>query len=120
INPATLRTGVAGRDADMRRALAVTAYPDLRFSIERVEPSYHSVTDKADVLLTVGGLLLIRGVERPAIFPARVRLREDRLWVRGEGRLKMSDFGIERPRHFFLGMGDGVRVSFDLILAPQD
>ncbi len=120
VNPATLRTGVGGRDRDMWRALDVERYREMRFTVERVEPSFPSVTERSDVLLTISGLMLIHGVERPMVFPGRVRLREDRLWVRGENRLKMSDFGIEPPKKFFLNVADSVLVSFDLLLAGRE
>ena len=120
VNPATLRTGVSGRDLDMRRALAVVPYPEIRFTLERVEPSFPSVTDRSDLLLSISGLMLIRGVERLMVFPGRVRLRDDRLWVRGENRLKMSDFGIKPPKRFFLQVEDSVLVRFDLLLAASN
>jgi polyisoprenoid-binding protein YceI len=121
VNPASLRTGVSGRDVDMRRALAVVQYPEIRFTVERVESSFPSVTDRSDVLLTISGLVLIHGVQRPMVFPGRVRLRDDRLWVRGESRLRMSDFGIKPPKRFFLlEVADSVLVRFDLLLAAEN
>ncbi len=120
VSPATLRTGVEGRDRDMRKALAVERYPEIRFTLGHVEASFPSVTDRSDVLLTISGRMLIRGVERPMAFPGRVRRRDDALWVRGESELKMSDFGIKPPKKFFLQVADGVRVSFDLLLVPED
>ena len=120
VNAATLRTGVESRDRDMWNALAVERYPDIRFTVERVEASFPSVTDRSDVLLTIGGRMLIRGVERPMAFPARVRRRDDGLWVRGEGDLKMSDFGITPPRKFFLQVADAVLLSFDVQLVEEN
>jgi hypothetical protein len=52
-------------------------------------------------------------------FPARVRLRDEKLWVRGEGELKMTDFGMMPPKRLFLEVGDRVRVAFDVTLAPD-
>ena len=95
-------------------------HPDIRFTIQRVDASFPSVTDRSDVLLTINGLLQMRGVERLMVFPGRVRLREDRLWVRGERRLLMSEFGITAPKRFFLAVGDSILVSFDLLLARLD
>ena len=120
VNPTTLRTGVDGRDRDMWRALAVERHPEIRFTVRRVEPSFPSVTDRSDVLLTISGLLLIHGVERVMVFPGRVRLRDNRLWVRGETRLQMSDFGIKPPKRFLLLVADSVLVGFDLLLAVPD
>jgi polyisoprenoid-binding protein YceI len=119
INPTALRTGVSGRDRDMRRTLAVDRYPEIRFTVDRVEASFPSVTERSDVVLTISGVMAIHGMERPMQFPGRVRLRDGRLWVRGEGRLKMSDFGIEPPRRFFLKVSDSVLVRFDVVLASS-
>ena len=115
-----LRTGVDGRDRDMWKALEAERFPQVRFAVEHVEPSFHSVTDKADVLLTIRGQMVIRNVERPMTFLGRVRFRDERLWVRGESTLRMTDFGITPPKRFFLAVRDQVTVSFDLTLAPAE
>jgi polyisoprenoid-binding protein YceI len=119
VNPAGLRTGVAGRDRDMWRTLVVGRYPEIRFTVDRVEASFPSITERSDVVLTISGVMAIHGVERPMQFPGRVRLRDGRLWVRGEGRLRMSDFGIEPPRRFFLRVSDSMLVRFDVVLAAS-
>jgi len=103
----------------MFKTLAIDQYPDIRFTVLKVEASFPSVTDRADVLLTVSGTMTIRGVERLMAFPARVRLRDEKLWVRGEGELKMTDFGIRPPSRLFLEVKDTVVVSFDLLLAQD-
>ena len=115
-----LRTGVEGRDRDLYTALDAERFPEMRFTVEQVEASFHSVTDKTDVLLTINGRMLIRDIERPMTFLGRVRLRDDRLWARGEARLRLSDFGIGPVRRLFLKVRDEVGVSFDLTLAPAD
>ena len=119
VNPAALRTGVAGRDRDMWRTLAVSRHPEIRFTVDRVEASFPSVTERSDVVLTISGVMAIHGMERPMRFPGRVRLRDGRLWVRGEGQLRMSDFGIEPPRRFFLKVSDRVLVRFEIVLAAS-
>jgi polyisoprenoid-binding protein YceI len=117
IRPSGLRTGDDARDRDMYKTLAIDRFPEIRFTVIQVEASFPSMTDRADVLLTVSGVMSIRGVKRPMAFPARVRLRDDKLWVRGEGELKMSEFGIRPPSRLFLDVKDAVVVSFDLLLA---
>jgi polyisoprenoid-binding protein YceI len=118
-NPTTLRTGIDSRDRDMWQALGVERFSEIRFTVERVEASFPSLSDRSDVLLTISGAMLIHGAERPMIFAGRVRLREERLWVRGETRLRMSDFGIKPPRKFLMQVADSVLVSFDLVLAAR-
>jgi len=119
VNAATLKTGDPERDRDMRTALAVERHPEIRFTIEQIEASFPSVSDRSDVLLTISGRLLIRGVERPMEFPARVRRRDDGLWVRGEAKLKMTDFGITPPKRLFVRVADDVLVSFDVVLTEE-
>lgn len=119
VSSATLRTGVEGRDRDMWKALAVEHYPEIRFTLDHVDASFPAVTDRSDVLLTISGRMVIRGVEHPMAFPGRVRRRDDALWVRGESELKMSDFGIKPPKKLFLQVADAVRVSFDLVLVRR-
>jgi polyisoprenoid-binding protein YceI len=119
IKAATLRTGVSGRDRDMWRSLRVDRYPEIRFTINRVEASYPSVTDRSDVLLTVSGVMAIGGIEHAMVFPGRVRLRDGRLWVRGERSLTMSDFAIKAPRRLFFRVSDAVMVRFELLLSES-
>jgi polyisoprenoid-binding protein YceI len=119
-SPATLRTGIEGRDRDMREALQVDRHPEVRFTAQAVQSSFPSVAEGADVILTIRGPMLIRGVERPTSFSARARLRGDRVWVRGESTLRMSDFGITPPTRLFLAVKDEVAVRFDLLLARSE
>src|SRR5688572_1465096 len=114
-----IRTGDDGRDREMYRLLAVDRHPEIHFTIERIEASFPSTTERADVLLTITGLMSIRGVERAMAFPARARLRDDKLWVRGEGQLRMSQFGITPPSRFLFDVKDTLLVSFDVTLAPE-
>jgi polyisoprenoid-binding protein YceI len=120
VGVATLRTGIAGRDRDMWQALGAETHPDIGFVVQAIEASFASITEAADVLLTIRGLLGIRGVERPMTVPGRVRARGERLWVRGESVLRMTDFGITPPRRFFLAVRDEVAVAFDVTLERSE
>jgi polyisoprenoid-binding protein YceI len=91
----------------------------MEFTVEGIEPSFPSITDKADVLLTIRGRLRIRDVERPLALLARARLRDGTVWVRGDGALKMTDFGLTPPTRMFLKVADKVAVRFDLVLTPE-
>lgn len=116
----TIKTGDNTRDRDMWKALEQERFPEIRFHIERVETSFPSVTDQTDVLLAIHGTLTVHGVSRPMTFPGRVRLRDGKLWVRGETRIKMSDFGIAPPRRLLLKVRDSVLASFNVNLAPTE
>jgi len=114
----TISTGSDGRDKDMYRALAADRHPTIYFVLQTVEtPSFPlGVAEHTDILLTVQGRLSIAGVERVKRFSGRVRMKQGRLWVRGESRFKMSDFGIKPPQYLLFRVKDEVGVGFDLLL----
>ena len=114
---ASLRTGKAGRDKDLRRALDGERHPEIRYRIDKVESSFASLTDNTDVLLTLHGILSMRGTERPVSFMGRVRLRQGTLWVRGENRIRPADFGIPPLRSWLISMKEHVLATFDLVLS---
>jgi polyisoprenoid-binding protein YceI len=116
---ASFKTGHAGRDRDVQAMLDAREHGEIRFVLDTADASFPSVSDRADVLLTLKGTLSVRGVDRPVTFLSRVRLREARLWVRGEASIKLSDFGIPPLRRwlFFTSAGEA-GLRFDLTLAP--
>ena len=116
-----ISTGHDGRDREMWKALTADRHPTMYFVIQTVEaPSFPpGVAEHVDTLLTIQGRLSIAGVERVKRFSGRVRLKEGRLWVRGESRFKMSDFGLKPPQYLLLPVKDEVGVGFDLLLERQ-
>jgi polyisoprenoid-binding protein YceI len=120
VNPASLKTGIHGRDRDLKKTLEVEKHPEIRFTVREVRASFPSLAERADTRLTIGGELSIRGVERPITLTGRAQIRDGQVWVRGEGNLKMTDYGIRLPKKFFLSVGDQTRVSFDVLLAPKE
>jgi len=120
VRVASLSTGMEGRDKEMLKALAAERYPTMAFMIQAVSASFPSVSEHSDVLLTVQGRLTIAGVDRVKRFSGRVRWKDHRLWVRGETRFKMTDFGIRPPKYLLMSVKDEVGVGFDLLLDPKD
>ena len=113
----SLRTGRGGSDKDLWRALDGERHPEIRFRIDKVESSFASLSENTDVLLTLNGVLFMRGVERPVSFLGRIRLRQGGLWVRGEDRIRLSDYGIPPLRTWLVvAMRDYVLATFDLAL----
>src|SRR5262249_60346304 len=115
-----LKTGEESRDREMQKALGVGQFPEIRYTIDSVEASYTSISERPDVLLTINGRLSIHGVERSIPFPGRVRRRDDGLWVRGETRVKMTGFGITPPRRLASKVDDTILVSFDVLLVERN
>ena len=103
----------------MGRLLRADTHKLIRYTIGGSDASFHALTATADVLLTIKGALEVRGVERPLVFLARARLVGDRIWVRGESRLRLTDFGIEPPRRLLFRVGNEVAVSFDVTLSLE-
>jgi polyisoprenoid-binding protein YceI len=116
-----ISTGNEGRDKEMWKSLAADRHPTIYFVIQTVDaPSFPpGVVEHTDTLLTIQGRLSIAGVERVKRFSGRARLKQGRLWVRGESRFKMSDFGIKPPQYLLLWVKDEVGVGFDLLLDRQ-
>jgi polyisoprenoid-binding protein YceI len=116
-----ISTGNDGRDKEMWKVLAAGRHPTMYFVIQTIEaPSFPpGAAEHTDTLLTIQGRLSIAGVERVKRFSGRVRLKQGQLWVRGESRVKMSDFGIKPPQYLLLPVKDEVGVGFDLLLARQ-
>lgn len=99
---ATLDTGVADRDEEMRKRLAVDANPKLRFDWTSFEPREVDATGEK-LTGEARGKLTIKGVAREVRVPVRANVDKNRrLTVEGELKIKMSEFGIEPPNQ--LGM----------------
>ena len=114
---ATLRSGKAGRDKDIRSALDAEHHPEIRYRIEKLESSFPSLAENNDVLLAIHGVLSMHGVERPVTFAGRIRLRQGTLWVRGESFLKPREFGVPLLRHWLFSIKESVLATFDLVLS---
>ncbi|HZP37032.1 MAG TPA: YceI family protein [Methylomirabilota bacterium] len=117
VQAAAFRSGRAGRDKDIRRALDAEHHPEIRYRIDKVDSSFPSLAENNDVFLTIHGVLSIKGVDRPATFAGRVRRTPGGgLWVRGEGWVKPQDFGVPLIRTWLVSMKDSVLAMFDLTL----
>jgi polyisoprenoid-binding protein YceI len=114
---ASLRTGKSGRDKDLRRALDGEHHPEISYRIDKVESSFASLAPNTDVVLTIHGVLAMRGTERPVTFTGRVRLRDGGLWARGESRITPADFGVPPLRSWLIATREYVLATFDLVLS---
>jgi polyisoprenoid-binding protein YceI len=114
---ASLRTGKTGRDKDLRRALDGEHHPEISYRIDKVESSFASLAPNTDVVLTIRGVLTMRGTDRPVAFTGRVRLRDGKLWARGESRIRPADFGVPPLRSWLVATREYVLATFDLVLS---
>ena len=117
VSAAGFRSGDNGRDKDIRRALDVDHHPEIRYRIDKMDSSFPSLAENNDVILTIHGVLSVKGVDRPTTFAGRIRLRPGgALWIRGESWLKPRDWGVPLIRSWLINMKDSVLAIFDLTL----
>ena len=117
VQAATLDTGNADRDEDLREHLATDAHPELAFELEGFEPGEVDLPAKR-VTGTAQGKLTIHGTEHVVSMPVRLTLDEaNRLCIEGEMPLKLSDYGVSVPSKLgVISMKDDVKVWISLKL----
>ncbi|MEZ6187564.1 MAG: YceI family protein [Planctomycetota bacterium] len=115
---ATLKTGVDGRDEEMRKLFEVEREPEIRFTLAGLETTRLDREAKT-LAATATGTLRIHGVEREVSVPVELSVdASKRLELRGEVFVNMSDFGIEPPTVAggAISMEDQVKVWLSLRL----
>lgn len=116
VNPATLSTGIWLRDSDLRGVMETDRYPTIRFTATEVRTPRAALAPGDEVALTVTGTMEIHGVRRTVEMPVLVRVGAERIDVRGETSLKLTDYGIRPPQVFFIvRVQDEIRVHFTLV-----
>lgn len=111
IDSGTLRTGVEGRDAEMRELLRTARAPAIRFELASLDPT--EINEAARMVSgTAIGTMVIGGESRDVRVPVRLSVDESRrVTVDGEWPLVMSEFGITPPRQLgMISVEDGVRA----------
>ena len=110
-----LKTGDAGRDAEMDEWEEIERYPDGQFTLDAVEPGGAGK-------FVARGRLRFHGVERDVSFPVTVAARRDTLTIAGSTSLDTRDYGLPVYRRFIIFRVDPVvQVKFRLVgklLAP--
>lgn len=113
----TLHSGDKKRDRAIHRSLDPEHYPEIRYRIDKMESSFTTLAENNDVLLTIRGVLTMKGLDRPVDFSGRVRLRPGgALWVRGESWIRPRDWEVPLIRIWLISIRESVLATFDLIL----
>ena len=116
IKAASLTSPKEGLDKNMHKALKVTEFPEIAFTLARTEAGPAANTLKAI------GTLKIAGVEQPVSLVLKTAVNASTVTVVGEVPLLMTDYGIKPPTAM-LGMlktDPKITVSFEVVLAlPQ-
>jgi len=111
VDAATLDSGEAGRDEEMRSCLDVAKHPELSFEWT----SFRTDSSDATTMKTAGtvlGKLTIHGTTREIAMPVRLSVdASKRAVVEGELEIQMSDFGVEPPRKLgLISVEDTVKI----------
>lgn len=118
VRTAAISTGNVLRDQNARRALLDSArYPTASFTLTRVEADPSQLRDGASSRLRVTGELRLHGVTRKVVATGTVARHGARLTARLDFALRLTDFGMVRPRLLFIQVDD--RVSVQAILELQ-
>lgn len=119
---ATLRTGSARRDRDLRAALESDRYPTIRFDVSEVRAA--AATPADSVSATLRGALVIHGVVRDVEVPATLVRRADTVRVTSAFPLRLRDYRVGGLHKLFglLRVRDDVQIHADLrfvVTAPM-
>jgi polyisoprenoid-binding protein YceI len=109
-----LSTGMGVRDDHMKTHIFTTSKgqtPDLVFKGENV---VCPVAPGKEAACSVSGKLSIRGVEKPLSLTLKVKSDGSQSYrAAGDGIVKLSDYGIERPSQFGVQVEDKVKIHIE-------
>ena len=116
VKAASLTSPKEGLDKNMHKALKTAQFPEIAFTLSRVDAGVAPNTLKAI------GVLKIAGVEKEVAFDLKTAANASAITVIGELPLLMTDYGIKPPTAM-LGMlktDPKITVTFEVVLAsPQ-
>jgi polyisoprenoid-binding protein YceI len=110
---ASLATGVAGRDENMREHLDAKTHPDIRFVVSRFHPAADGIdVAKRTARGEIEGTMSIRGASKTFRMPIRVEVdAQQRVVLTGQAPLRLSDYGVPVPSQLgLISMQDEVVV----------
>lgn len=112
--PATsIKSGNSLMDRNTYKALKADKHPEIYFELSGAELSGFKAS--------IAGNLAVAGVTRAILVNADVSYSDGAIVLKGEHRLRMTDFGIKPPAALFgaLRTGDEVAVVFKLAFAAR-
>jgi polyisoprenoid-binding protein YceI len=115
----SLATGMGVRDEHMRKLVFTSpdgTMPDVTF-VSR-DATCAPDAGKRQATCTVSGELAIRGVPRPFTMTLMVSRAGADFRAAGDGVLKLSAYGIERPAQFGVRVSDDVKLHLDFTARP--
>lgn len=114
VKAGALKSPKEGLDKNMWKALKTTEYPDIVFTLTKLEGQPGA--------LRARGVLKIAGVEKDVTFALKAAANASTITVIGDVPLLMTDYGIAPPKAMMgmLKTDPKVTVTFEVVLAaPQ-
>ncbi len=114
VDARTLDTGDADRDHEMHeKHLETEKFPEMKFEVS-------GITLAGGDAMAMKGSLEIHGVKKDVEIPCTLKVRRDGfIYVKGELRSKMTDFGVTPPsKAGFINVDDEIRVWFEAWAEP--
>lgn len=114
-----LRSGKAGLDQNMQKALKAEQNPDIVFRLSRLAAEPQAGGGFA---LKAEGTLSVAGREKAVVLDARAQAERGKFMIEGEQKLLMTDFGI-KPPVMMLGAiktRDEVTIGYRIFLTLEE
>lgn len=114
VDARTLDTGDADRDKEMHeKHLETEKFPEMKFEVT-------GITLAGTDAMTMKGTLEIHGVRKDVEIPCTLKVRRDGfIYVKGELKSKMTDFGVTPPsKGGLINVDDEIRVWFEAWAEP--
>jgi polyisoprenoid-binding protein YceI len=116
---ASFDSGDANRDANMRETLEVGRHPYVVY--KGVTSLVVPVAAGKPLEAVLKGELDFHGVKRPLDVPVKVEFAPDgSATVRGEMKVSLDAWGVERPSLLFVKVNDTLAIDLDLKLKRSD
>ncbi|MEO6095306.1 MAG: YceI family protein [Fibrobacteria bacterium] len=100
----------SSRDSHAMEAVQSRKFPRVEFASDSIKSSGEGYA--------VWGKLTFHGQVRPVTFQVTPKQLPGKIEIMGGFDVKLSDFGVERPRLMFVPVADKLGISFDLFAYP--
>lgn len=114
IPAASLHSTKDGIDKNMHKALKVTEFKDITYTVKTLEAAGAGA-------LRANGTLTVAGVSKPVVLDLKAQRAGSNLSVVGEIPLDMSDYGVKPPKAM-MGMmrtDPKITIRIELVLKPS-
>ncbi len=114
LDPKSLSTGMSLRDEHMRNKIFAVgdAIPELKFAASKIQCPHPELSK--ETACQVQGTFTMRGIAKPFSIALKVRQAgQGSFKVSGEGRIKLTAFGVEPPCQLGVCVTDEVQLKLE-------